>query len=309
MTSSIPTSLLRLATRGSALALWQANRVKDTIHRVFPQLEVELVVVTTPPDRNPEKPLHSMGGDKGLFVKEVEDAIRQGRADAAVHSLKDVPSTLSEDMLLAAFPERADVRDVLVSSAAQSVQSLSPGARVGTSALRRRGQLLRLRPDLVVEEVRGNVDTRIRKVAEGVYDAMILAGAGISRIGCTGHISEWLSPDDFIPAAGQGAICVEAPRDTPYIDLWRAIDNPATKICVETERDFVRALGADCRSAAGALCELEHGELRLRGVVCSADGSRHLPVELYCSACSSSDTAKRAAELLLQKGAAEILQN
>lgn len=302
-------SMLRLATRGSALALWQANRVKDSIHRLFPHLQVELVVVTTPPDRHPEKPLHDIGGDKGLFVKEVEDAIRQGRADAAVHSLKDVPSTLGDDMLLVAFSERADVRDVLVSNAAQSIRGLAPGARVGTSALRRRGQLLRIRPDLKVEEVRGNVDTRIKKVREGIYDAMIMAGAGISRIGCAEAISEWLSPDEFVPAAGQGAICVEAPQATPFKELWRAIDTPATRLCVETERDFVRALGADCRSAAGVLCELEHGELRLRGVVCSADGSRHLPIELYCSACASGDTAKRAAELLLKQGASEILQN
>jgi len=298
---------LRLATRGSALALWQANRVADLVRARFPEQPVELVVVTTQPDRMPEKALHEMGGDKGLFVKEVEDVIRQGRADAGVHSLKDVPGDVPDDMLLVAFPERADTRDVLVSNKSGGLDELLQGALVGTSALRRRGQLLRLRPDLRVEEVRGNVDTRIRKVREGQYDAMILAGAGITRLGLQHEIAEWFHSESFLPAAGQGAISVEAPQDTAFSHIWRQLDDPGIRACVETERELVHRLGADCRSAAGALCTLDHGELRLRGMVCSPDGAQYLPVELYCSACAANDTARRAAEILLEQGARKIL--
>lgn len=307
MNPEVSKSPLRLATRGSALALWQANRVADRIRHFFPDLQVELVVVTTSPDRSPDKPLHALGGDKGLFVKEVEDAVRDGRADAGVHSLKDVPTLLPEDMLLVAYPERADVRDVLISQGGATLDDLPAGAVVGTSALRRRGQLLRYRPDLRVEEVRGNVDTRVRKVRDQQYDAMIMAGAGLSRIGLQQEIAHWLPTEDFLPAAGQGAMAVEAPQDSLFSHVWRSLDDPAVRMCVQAERDFINALGADCRSAAGALCELKNGEIRLRGMVCSPDGQEHLPVELYGSACASGDTAARAAELLLQRGAARIL--
>jgi hydroxymethylbilane synthase len=301
-------AIIRLATRGSALALWQANRVAELLRRAEPGVEVELIVVSTSPDRLPETPLAALGGDKGLFIAEVEQAIRDGRADAAVHSLKDVPTTLPGDMSVVAFPEREDVRDALVTAGRAGLEQLKQGAHVGTSALRRKGQLLHVRPDLRISEIRGNVDTRVRKLREGQYDVIVLAGAGLRRLGMSGEISELLPLELMLPAAGQGAIAVEAPSDSPWQKVWTAIDDIGVRACVETERELARALGADCNSAVGCLCQLTAGELHLRACVVAADGTERLSFEDYAPLCSPpAELVLRAADYLVSQGAARLL--
>ena len=268
---------------------------------------MKLVIISTTPDRRPETPLGALGGDKGLFVAEVEQAIRDGRADAAVHSLKDVPGDLPEDMELVALPERADPRDALLTRANVPLNGLPQGAHVGTSALRRRGQLLRLRPDLRISEVRGNVDTRVRKLREGQFDAMLLASAGLDRLGLDGEIAERLPFEKMLCAAGQGAMAVEAPVGTAFSNLWRQLDNAEVRTCIEAERTFVRAIGADCNSAAGCLCEVHGEEVRLRAVVISSDGAQSLNFDEQGLACATDDLAMRAAEEMLRQGARAIL--
>ncbi|MGI8905711.1 MAG: hydroxymethylbilane synthase [Candidatus Sumerlaeaceae bacterium] len=300
-------SSIRLATRASPLALWQANRVSDLIRTHAPDTQVELVSVSTSPDRRPDTSLAALGGDKGLFVAEVEQAIRDGRADAAIHSLKDVPGELPNDMALVAFPERANTQDALVSVDNVGLAQLPRGAHVGTSALRRRGQLLRLRPDLQISEIRGNVDTRVRKLRERQYDAIVLASAGLHRLGLEREIAEPLTLNQVLCAAGQGAIAIEAKADSPHQHLWRAMDDPRVRICVEAEREFVRELGADCNSAAACLCEMEGENVHLRALVISPDGTRFLEFDDTCPACAATDLGRRAAQQLLDRGAAEIL--
>ena len=216
---------VRLATRGSALALWQANHVADLIRSTSPGVEVSLVKISTRPDRQPETPLDQLGGDKGLFVKEVEDAILNGDADAAIHSLKDVPAELPETLALMAFPERADARDVLVTPNGQQLTELPNGAVVATSSLRRRGQLLRLRSDLQMVEIRGNVDTRLRKLQSGEYNAIVLAAAGLGRLNLLDQNAQFLDPDLMIPAAGQGILAIESFKSSKFDALWKRLDD------------------------------------------------------------------------------------
>lgn len=302
--------LIRLATRGSALALWQARRVSDLIARAAPEAVVELVPISTSADRHQERPLREFG-DKGLFVKEVEEALLDGRADAAVHSLKDVPGVLPEGLVLAATPEREDPRDVLISRFPNGLDALPEGAVVATSSLRRRGQLLRLRPDLRTADVRGNVDTRIRKVRDGEFDAMILAAAGVRRLGLEEEIAEIIPTDEMIPAATQGILAIETPADSPFMEIWKALDDPFVRTAAEAEREFVRALGADCHTPAACFCSPARDEtelLRLMAMVCLPDGTRHVSADITCRYCDALGTAQAAAEDLLAQGAREIIE-
>lgn len=296
-------NLVRLATRGSALALWQTNRVADLIRTINPDLTVEPVVISTRPDRDQEMPLSAMGGDKGLFVKEVELAVLDGRADAAVHSLKDVPVDVTTPGLdLVAFPERATPADVWISRDGATPHTLPAGRTVATSAPRRRAQLLALRPDLHVCEVRGNVETRLRKLDEGQFDAIILAAAGLERLGLEGRITHRFTANEFLPAPGQGILVVQAPTASTREDLWRQLDNPAVRLQAEGERAFSRAIGATCHTAAGCLIEVNDTTVTLTAAAFSADGQRAARFTGQTHTGAIDDLVARAAATLHEEG-------
>ncbi len=296
---------LRIATRKSRLALWQAEFVKVQLIRMHPQLQVELVGLTTKGDQWLSAPLSEIGG-KGLFIKELETAIADGRADVAVHSMKDVPAELPPDFVMPVIGYRTEVRDALVSPLARSVAELPNGARVGSSSLRRQAQLLARRPDLVVAPVRGNVNTRLDKLDAGEYDALLLAGTGLQRLGLSDRIREFLSLDDSLPAAGQGALGVECSASRPeVIELLSPLNDRVIARCVGAERAVSRHLGADCSLPIAAYAVELGGQLQMRTLIANGSGTR----VLRC-AVSGNDAdllgAQAAAELRRQ-GADEIL--
>ena len=265
----MPQTIL-IGTRGSALALAQAEGVARQLRDLGAR--VELRIIKTTGDRVQGPP--EMPAEKGVFVKEIEAALLAGEVRLAVHSLKDLPTDLKPGLLIAAVPLRADPRDALISRG-QRLADLPRGARVGTSSPRRRAQLLRVRPDLEMLPVRGNVDTRLRKLAAGDYDAIVLAAAGLERLGLGDRIVERLACEVCLPAPGQGALAVEARAgDEEAIGLARRIEDAASRACVEAERALLAGLGGGCRVPIGALAEAEGAALRLRGVVASPDGAR-----------------------------------
>lgn len=308
---------IRLATRGSALALWQASRVADLIQAQHPGVRVENVIISTQPDRHPTIPLDKMGGDKGLFVKEVEQAVLDGRADAAVHSLKDVPvEDQTPGLRIVAYPERADCSDVLLTRDSRHLADIPAGAIIATSALRRQAQLLRLRPDLRVCGVRGNVDSRIKKLLAGEFDAIIMAAAGLERLGLTDHVVQRFTPDEFLPAPGQGILAVQTREPggetgqssgPGFDEIWSGIDDATVRLQAEIERDIARRIGATCRSAGGCLVEIIDGEVRARAVVCAPDGSVRLTTEKTVDRAATSGLAQAVADDLLAQGCGRYL--
>jgi hydroxymethylbilane synthase len=263
---------LRIATRQSRLALWQAEHVAALLRARHPDVNVVLIPMTTQGDRVLDRPLAQVGG-KGLFIKELEMAIAENRADIAVHSMKDVPSELPPGMTLAAMLPRADPRDAFVSQRFTDVMSLPQGARIGTSSLRRQCQLKALRPDLEIIPLRGNVDTRLRKLDEGHYDAIILAAAGLFRLGFSSRITQFIDFDQSLPAVGQGIVGIECRSDDERsVRLTRALDDRTSRLCCEAERAFALRLQGSCQSPIAGYAELQGDELTLRGVVGSEDG-------------------------------------
>lgn len=268
----------RIAARGSRLALWQAEAVRERLLAADASLEVEIAVIRTTGDRITDVPLARIGG-RGLFTREIDDALLDGRAEIAVHSLKDVPTTLPAGLLLAAVTEREDPRDVLVGPAGQatSLENLRPGARVGTSSLRRRAQLRRLRKDVDVVDLRGNLDTRIAKLDDGAYDAIILAAAGIRRLGWAERISCYLPAESWLPAVGQGALgIVVRDGDERSLAAVSALHHPETGAAVSAERAFLGALEGGCQVPIGALALVADGELLIDGFVADLDGRAFL---------------------------------
>lgn len=300
-------STIRLATRGSKLALAQTEWVRRAIMAARPGIQVELVTVTTAPDVHLDRPVTEFG-NKGAFVQDLEDVVRRGEADAAVHSLKDVPGELPQDMAIVAVRDRMDPRDALVSRSGKGLMRLPPGAHIATSSIRRAGQLLRIRPDVHIRAIRGNVDTRLRRLRDGGLDGIIVAAAGMTRLGLELEISEFLAPEVMVPAPGQGTLCVEAPVDSPYAALWKEIDSPEVSVASRAERAFVRVLGADCHSAAGCLCEVKGDRVLLRAMVCTPDGSRYEATEVAGSRADAEPLAQSAARELLSRGAEELLR-
>ncbi len=300
--------IIRLATRGSALALAQARRVAEKIAALAPSVRVELFPVRTTADRDPGKPLRAFG-DKGVFVREVEEAVASGRADAAVHSLKDLPAVLPENFVLAAIPERVAPCDILIArNGRATLETLPPGTRVATSSLRRRGQLLHHRPDLQIVDIRGNVDTRLRKLAAGQADAIILAKAGLLRLNALPEHATELPIDAVLPAPCQGAIAVETMADSPLLSLLAQLDLPEARLACETERAFVRAIGADCRTPVGCLCAVGETSVQFSAVICSADGSRVVRFEKEVPLEAAADLAHEAAQAMLACGARAIIE-
>lgn len=299
---------LRIATRASPLALWQAEYVRDRLLAAHPGLVVELVPMTTRGDQMLDSPLSRIGG-KGLFIKELEVAMLEGRADIAVHSMKDVPMELPDGLELAVICEREDCRDAFVSSRYASLSALPQGAVVGSSSLRRQCQLRALRPDLEIRDLRGNVNTRLAKLDTGEYDAIILAGAGLLRLGMEARIREFLPIEVSLPAGGQGAVGVECRAgDAVTQALLRELHHEGTAVCVRAERAMNRRLEGGCQVPIAALALLTGNELHLRGLVGTVDGARILRSEISGNAQLCDELGETLAEDLLRQGAAAILE-
>lgn len=298
--------MIRVGTRRSALALIQANEVADLLRARGAR--VEIVPMRTEGDRLDTAPLAMVGG-KGLFVREFEEALLASRIDVAVHSLKDLPAERPPGLSLAALPPRADPRDVLVTRGGGRLQDLAPGALVGTSSPRRRALVLSVRPDLRVEPLRGNVDTRLSKLESAACDAVILAAAGLARLGVRPEHLAILDAESFLPAVGQGIIAVEARcEDEPTLAALAALDDPATRACAEAERSVLRYLGASCNSPLAAHATIRAGGpmLRVVGLVASDDGAAVLRAEREGPVARAAAMGREVAEALLEKGAAHL---
>jgi hydroxymethylbilane synthase len=298
---------VRIGTRGSALALRQAELVAAALRRAWPGLAVELVPIRTSGDTLAHANLAQVGG-KGLFVKEIEEALLARRIEAAVHSLKDLPAGVPEGLVLAAFPEREDPRDVLVSRSGDGLHRLPTGARVGTSSLRRKLQLLAGRPDLVVEPIRGNVETRLRKLDEVAYDGIVLAAAGLRRLGLAPAGATTLDPDEMLPAVGQGTLAVEVrEEDEATRRLVAALDHAETRAATVAERTFLAAMGGTCTTPLAAYARAEAGRLVLSAFVATPDGSRCLREAETLDAGTPADLGRIVADRMLARGAAAIV--
>jgi hydroxymethylbilane synthase len=297
--------LLRLGTRGSKLALWQAEHVAATLRARHPGLAVELEVITTQGDRAADVPLHVLSG-QGVFARAIEDALLAGRIDLAVHSLKDLPGQDRPGLVLAAFPPRADARDALVGS---TLAALPGGARVATSSPRRAAQLLAARPDLQIVTVRGNLDTRLRKLEAEHWDALVLAVAGLERLGLADRVAEALPIEVCLPAVGQGALAVQCRADdAPTRALLAALDDRATRVAVEAERGLLAALGGGCKVPIAGYAELRDGALRLHGLLAAPDGSRLVRDSLVGAADAPAPLGRALAARLLANGGASLLE-
>jgi hydroxymethylbilane synthase len=263
---------LVIATRESALALWQAEHVRGRLSALYPAAAIELLGVTTQGDRVVDRPLSAIGG-KGLFIKELEVAMSEGRADLAVHSLKDVPMELAAGFALAAITAREDPRDAFVSDRHATLAAMPPSAVVATSSLRREAQLRERHPKLRIEPLRGNINTRLRKLDEGKYDAMILAAAGLKRLGQGDRIRALLEPDECLPAPGQGALAVECRTDRPeLLSALSRLADVGTTLATTAERAFSRALSGSCQTPLAAFAQWEEGRLWIRGLIAARDG-------------------------------------
>ncbi|WP_290434996.1 hydroxymethylbilane synthase [Aeromonas caviae] len=298
---------LRIATRKSPLALWQANFVKDRLEALHPDLQVELVPMSTQGDKILDTPLAKVGG-KGLFVKELETAMLEGRADIAVHSMKDVPVEFPNGLGLHTICEREDPRDAFVSNYFNQIDELPQGAVVGTSSLRRQCQLRAARPDLVIRDLRGNVNTRLAKLDAGEYDAIILAAAGLKRLEMAHRIAAFIEPEQSLPANGQGAVGIECRLDDHELHaLLAPLEHPETRIRVLTERAMNRALQGGCQVPIGAYALVEGEEVWLRGLVGSPDGSRVIRDEIRGPLAEGEALGHTLAQRLLAAGADVIL--
>jgi len=301
---------LRLGTRGSRLALFQAERIKALLEEHHPGIEVEIEIIKTTGDEITDLPLSKIG-DKGLFTKELDRAILDGRVDLAVHSLKDLPTELIKGLELGAVLERVDPRDVLVPAPGRPrrLEEFPPGARIGTSSLRRRAQLRNLRPDLVVEDLRGNLDTRFARIRKGDFDAAILAYAGITRLEEDKLIGEALDPPEWLPAVGQGALGIAiGAGDGETRALIEPLEDPVARTTTAAERAFLRRLEGGCQIPIGALAVLEGDQLQLHGLVAALDGDPLLRGEISGDPAEAEALGRTLAEELLDDGADEILQ-
>ncbi len=298
---------LRIGSRGSKLALWQANFIRDEIARAH-GVAAEIVIIKTSGDRFQQGGVGEIGL-KGVFIKELEDALLAKQVDFAVHSMKDVPTEIPPGLTFPAIYRREDPRDCLVSRNARKFSELPRGARIGTSSLRRQSQLRLLRPDLVVAELRGNVDTRVRKLEEGQYDGVVLAKAGLERLGMSDKITEVFSQESMLPAVGQGALGIECREsDTRVTELLGKLDHAETRMGVTAERALLARLEGGCQVPLGAWGRLEDGRLRLDAIVLAADGSVHVRDSLSGAPGSADSLGRELAEKLLSAGAAPLLK-
>ena len=299
---------IRIATRASQLAIWQSNLVASLLKARNPKLQVELVKLVTEGDRKTDIPLSKVGG-KALFIKELEVAMLENRADIAVHSMKDIPNQLPLDFSILAILERADTRDVLVSNEGYTMKNLPVGARVGTSSLRRTSQLLAIRPDLVIRDLRGNVTTRLAKQRDGTFDAIVLAAAGLKRLGLYDKMAVSLSISEVLPAVGQGAIGIEALAGGEQIaKLLAPLNDSFSSRAVLAERAFSSVLNGSCQAAIGALAEVNGENLALKGVVAAPDGSEVIRLDANGLAESPESVGKDLGSKMLKAGADRLLE-
>ena len=299
--------IIRIATRKSALAVWQAEHVAATLRDLAPVSAVELLLLSTRGDEILDKSLQAIGG-KGLFIKELEVAMLDGRADIAVHSMKDVPADMPDGFCIAAVLERANPFDALVTNNVKSLAELPQGALVGSSSLRRQSQLLALRPDLKIEPVRGNVNTRLRKLDDGEFDAIMLACAGLERLGMSARISEQLKPSDMLPASAQGVIGIECRSDrTELRELLATIEHAETKQTTLAERAVTERLQATCHSPLASFATIENDKLMLRSLAARTDGSDVIREEIAGAPQDAEALGFELAERMLALGAADLL--
>jgi hydroxymethylbilane synthase len=300
--------VIRIGTRGSALALWQANHVRDRLTQALGET-VELEIIKTSGDKNTEQPLSQIGaaaGGKGLFVKEIEEALLDRRVHVAVHSAKDLPSTLAPGLAIAAYPEREDPRDALLTRGPASLKALPKGAKIGTSSLRRLAQLKSLRPDLEFLDLRGNVDTRVRKLDEGKYDAIVLAVAGLKRMGLGARITCVL--DDLVPAVGQGSLAIETRAGEPILERVRgALDHPPTRFAVEAERGFLARLEGGCTIPVAAHATVAGSRVSLEALIGAPGGTKIVRGKSEGESAKAAEIGRALAEKLLAEGGREIL--
>ena len=303
--------LLRIATRGSALALWQANHIRERLAQLH-GIESELIRIRTSGDKfqgASVAQVSEQAGTKGIFIKELEEALLAGTADLAVHSMKDVPTENPAGLVFPAITKREDVRDCLISRDGAKLKDLASGARVGTSSLRRQAQLRHHRPDLELLDLRGNVDTRLKKVAAGEFDAIVLATAGMNRLGASDKITQILAPEVMLPAVGQGALGIETRADDhETLRLVAELDDPESHEAVTAERALLRELEGGCQIPLGAWARRENGELRLEACVFSADGKEFVRKDLRGRPEEAEELGVRLGQILIEAGADRILR-
>ncbi len=299
--------LIKIGTRKSLLALTQSTMIKELIEGQHKNTTVELVKIVTKGDKILDVPLAMVGG-KGLFVKEIEEAMIRGEIDMAIHSMKDVPAELPEELTLGVVPKREDPRDAFISTKCGSFKDLPNGAKVGTSSLRRRAQLAHLRPDLLIEDLRGNLDTRLRKLDEGLYDAIILAAAGLNRLNFSDRATSFFSIEEMLPAVAQGALGIELRKDDQELLAGLAfLDHPDTSVCVRAERAFLQRLEGGCQVPLGCFAKVENQQVVAAGIVASVDGKRIIRQELSGTIEQAESLGKLLAEEIIAQGGGEIL--
>lgn len=298
---------ITIGTRGSKLALWQAHWVQAAIQNEYPELSPEILMIKTKGDKILDVPLAKVGG-KGLFVKEIEEALLSGQIDLAVHSMKDMPAALSSGLCIGAIPVRERPHDVLISKNG-TLGDMKKGAIIGTSSLRRAARLKHVRPDVSIRSLRGNLDTRLSKLDAGDMDAVVLAAAGVKRLGLQDRITEYLDEDIMLPAAGQGALCIEVREDDTRIrPIVSGLDDPTTRCAVSGERAFLHRLGGSCQVPIAAYGTIEADVLVLSGLVAELDGSTLIREQMTGSKGSSEAVGIRLAEKLIKMGAKDILE-
>ncbi len=299
---------LKIGTRGSKLALWQANWVKSALNTRHPSLSVDLVIIKTKGDKILDVPLAKVGG-KGLFVKEIEEALLNGRIDLAVHSMKDMPSEIPKGLCIGAIPERENPQDVLISKKGLLLSQLEPGARIGTSSLRRAAQLLRARPDLRVFPLRGNLDTRLKKLETENLDAIVLAAAGVKRLGLENRITEFLDENIMLPAVGQGALCIEIRQNDPEVaPMVAKLEHRQTRTIIMGERAFLNRLEGGCQVPIAAHGKIDNTRFTLCGLVATVDG-KTLIKETFSGPEGSSETiGVELADHLVSMGAKTLME-
>lgn len=299
---------ITIGTRGSQLALWQANWVKEAVNRNHPDLTIELVIIKTKGDKILDVPLAKVGG-KGLFVKEIEEALLDGRVDLAVHSMKDMPADIPVGLCIGAIPEREEPRDVLITRSRLPLERLDKGARIGTSSLRRSAQLLRVRPDIRIVPLRGNLDTRLKKLESEALDAIVLAAAGVRRLGLADRITQILDESILLPAVGQGALCIEIrENDSRIAPVVADLDDLATRQVVMGERMFLNRLEGGCQVPIAGHGHIDENGYTLTGLVCDVDGSHQVKQSQTGPEAQSEQIGRQLAETLLAMGAGEILE-
>jgi hydroxymethylbilane synthase len=298
---------LRIGTRGSMLAKWQAEYVRKLILQKT-GVDAEIVIIKTTGDKLQQAPFSQIGG-RGVFIKELEEALLDDAVDLAVHSVKDIPTDVPSRLCFPAVCRREDVRDCLVGAKGATLETLRQGARVGTSSLRRQAQLRHLRPDLDLRELRGNVDTRLKKVESGEYEAVMLAKAGLDRLGLSARITEVMNPENFMPAVGQGAIAIQARlRDEEMGEALGVLDDAPTRQAIMAERALLSMLEGGCQVPLGAWARVERGELVMDAVVCSPDGQQHVKQRGAGPPEQARELGQRVAQMLVDAGAGAILE-